>query len=94
MRVGVTADLRGEDGRPAYDLSLLDQAEGVEWEWIRGEGELTADEVAPFDAIVLFHPHVTAATCLGARSAPADRAPRASAWTTSMSRPARRRGCW
>jgi phosphoglycerate dehydrogenase-like enzyme len=62
MRVGVTADLRGEDGRPAYDLSLLDRAEGLEWEWIRGEGDLTADEVALYDAIVLFHPHVTAAT--------------------------------
>ena len=62
MRVGVTADLRGEDGWPAYDLSLLDEATGVDWEWIRGEGGSTADEVAPFDAIVLFHPRVTAAT--------------------------------
>jgi phosphoglycerate dehydrogenase-like enzyme len=62
MRVGVTADLRGDDGRSAYDLALLDEATDVEWEWIRGEGDLTADEVAPFDAIVLFHPHVTAAT--------------------------------
>ena len=62
MRVGVTADLRGGDGLPAYDLSLLDDAAGVEWEWIRGEGELTPDEVGPFDAIVLFHPYVTTAT--------------------------------
>jgi phosphoglycerate dehydrogenase-like enzyme len=62
VRVGVTGDVRGADGRPAYDLSMLDEASGVAWEWIRGEGELSAEDVAPFEAIVLFHPVVTAAT--------------------------------
>jgi phosphoglycerate dehydrogenase-like enzyme len=65
VRVGVTADLRGSDGRPAYDLSLLDESPEVAWEWIRGEGELAAEDVSSFDAIVLFHPVVTARTVAG-----------------------------
>ena len=66
MRVGVTEDVRGADGRPVYDLSLLDERAGVEWEWMRGEGELEPADVAPYDAIVLFHPEVTAASLRGA----------------------------
>lgn len=62
MRVGVTSDLRDPDGRPVYDLSLLDESEAVQWEWIRGAGELAGEDVAAYDAIVLFHPYVTAAT--------------------------------
>jgi phosphoglycerate dehydrogenase-like enzyme len=62
MRVGVTADLRGSDGRPAYDLSLLDESPEIAWRWIRGEGELSAEDVESFDAIVLFHPVVTERT--------------------------------
>jgi phosphoglycerate dehydrogenase-like enzyme len=65
VKVGVTADLRERDGRSVYDLSLLDAAAAVDWEWIRGEGELATDDVAPYDAIVLFHPHVTEATVSG-----------------------------
>jgi phosphoglycerate dehydrogenase-like enzyme len=64
FRVGVTRDVEGADGRPVYDLSRLDEA-GVKWEWLRGDGELTPGDVAPFDAIVLFHPRVTAATLAG-----------------------------
>jgi phosphoglycerate dehydrogenase-like enzyme len=65
FRVGVTRDVEGTDGRPVYDLSSLDEA-GVEWTWLRGDGELAPEDVAPFDAIVLFHPRVTAATLEGA----------------------------
>ena len=65
MRVGVTEDLRGADGRSAYDLSLLDERTDVDWEWMRGEGELKPDDLASYDAIVLFHPHVTAASLRG-----------------------------
>jgi phosphoglycerate dehydrogenase-like enzyme len=65
FRVGVSRDIEGVDGRPVYDLSALDAA-GVEWTWLRSGGELTSDDVAPFDAIVLFHPRVTAATLAGA----------------------------
>ncbi|HEY3182949.1 MAG TPA: NAD(P)-dependent oxidoreductase [Gaiellaceae bacterium] len=64
FRVGITRDVEGTDGRPVYDLSALDEA-GVEWEWLRGDGELTPADVAPFDAIVLFHPRVTSATLAG-----------------------------
>jgi D-3-phosphoglycerate dehydrogenase len=65
VKVGVTCDIRGEDGRPVYDLSLLDDSRDVEWEWMRGEGELEPADVAPYDAIVLFHPSVTAGTLEG-----------------------------
>jgi len=34
MKVGVTDDVRGSDGRPVYHLSLLDEAPDVEWEWM------------------------------------------------------------
>jgi D-3-phosphoglycerate dehydrogenase len=62
----VTEDVRGADGRPVYDLSLLDERSDVDWEWMRGEGELEPSDLAPYDAIVLFHPHVTAASLRGA----------------------------
>jgi phosphoglycerate dehydrogenase-like enzyme len=66
FRVGVTSDIVGDDGRLAYDLSLLDGK--VEWEVMRGHGgELTPDDVAPYDAIVLFKPEVTRATLAGER---------------------------
>jgi phosphoglycerate dehydrogenase-like enzyme len=65
MRVGVTADVRGTDGRPVYDLALLDESPEISWEWIRGEGELSAEDVESLDAIVLFHPLVTARTVAG-----------------------------
>lgn len=61
IRVGVTADLRSDSGAPVYDLALLDDA-GVGWEWMRGDGELTPADVASYEAIVLFHPHVTERT--------------------------------
>jgi phosphoglycerate dehydrogenase-like enzyme len=62
----VTEDVRGADGGPVYDLSLLDERSDVDWEWMRGEGELEPSDLAPYDAIVLFHPHVTAASLRGA----------------------------
>ena len=65
MKVGVTSDIRGEDGAPVFDLLLLDEAPDVEWEWIRGEGELEPADVAAYDAIVLFHPTVSARTLVG-----------------------------
>ena len=62
MNVGVTSDIRTEDGGTIFDLSLLDEALGIDWEWMRGEGELEPEDVATDDAIVLFHPSVTART--------------------------------
>ncbi len=67
MRVGVTEDVRGADGRPVYDLSLLDRAAEVEWGWLRGEGVLEPADLAPYDAIVLFHQEVRARSLAGVR---------------------------
>jgi D-3-phosphoglycerate dehydrogenase len=65
MRVGVTEDLLGTDGRTVYDLSLLDERADVDLEWVRGEGELQPADLAPYDAMVLYHPRVTAASLRG-----------------------------
>jgi len=67
FRVGVTSDIVGEDGRLVYDLSLLDGRPGeVAWGVIVGHGdELTPEDVAPYDAIVLFHPRVSRSTLAG-----------------------------
>jgi len=68
FRVGVTSDIVGADGRLAYDLSHLDGQPGLEWEVMSGHvGELTPEDVAPYDAIVLFKPEVTRATLAGER---------------------------
>jgi phosphoglycerate dehydrogenase-like enzyme len=65
FRVGVTRDILGADGRTVYDLSLLEEAPDLETALIAGEGELRPADVAGADAIVLFHPTVTAATLAG-----------------------------
>jgi len=65
VKVGVTADIRGDDGNPVYDLSLLDECAGVYWEWMSGADDLSPADLAPFDAILLFHPRVTAASLRG-----------------------------
>jgi D-3-phosphoglycerate dehydrogenase len=65
MKVGVTDDVRGADGLPVYDLSLLDHAPGIEWEWMRSHGVLEPADLAPYEAIVLFHPEVRARSMRG-----------------------------
>jgi phosphoglycerate dehydrogenase-like enzyme len=68
FRVGVTHDILGSDGRPVYDLSLLDESAEVDWQVMREHGdELAPDDVAGYDAIVLFHPIVSAQTLSGKR---------------------------
>ena len=62
--VGVSADAEGPDGRPLFDLDLLDEA-AVPWEWMPGEGELGPSDVAPYDALILFGRRVTEATLAG-----------------------------
>jgi phosphoglycerate dehydrogenase-like enzyme len=68
MKVGVTDDVRGSDGRPVYDLTLLDNAPGIEWEWMRGAGVLEPADLAQYEAIVLFHPQVRASSLRGVQS--------------------------
>jgi phosphoglycerate dehydrogenase-like enzyme len=65
VKVGVTSDIRGADGRPVYDLALLDGAADVNWEWMRGEGVLQPGDLAGYDAIVLFHPQIRAKSLHG-----------------------------
>jgi phosphoglycerate dehydrogenase-like enzyme len=65
VKVGVTEDIRGDDGSPVYDLSLLDENADVSWEWMSGADELEPADLAPYDAILLFHPRVMAASLRG-----------------------------
>ena len=65
MKVGVTEDIRGDDGNPVYDLSLLDESADVSWDWMSGADDLSPADLAPFDAILLFHPRVTAVSLRG-----------------------------
>ena len=69
FRVGVTRDLRGDDGRVVHDLGLerLEVEAGVELEFLsRHELELPADAVRGYDALMIWEPGgVTAATLAG-----------------------------
>ena len=63
FRVGVTADARNPDGTTVFDLSLIDDAPDVEWEFLaEAAGELRSDQIAGFDGLVVLSPRVTAAT--------------------------------
>ena len=64
FRVGVTRDIRAEDGSPIHDLALLDAAPDVEWEFLRDGDEV--EDAAGYDALVVFSPRVTRATVAGA----------------------------
>ena len=65
MKVGVSADVRGADGRPVYDLTLLDERADIDWEWMRSRRELEPADLASYDAILLFQQRVTAASLRG-----------------------------
>ncbi|MFT3874164.1 MAG: NAD(P)-dependent oxidoreductase [Nocardioides sp.] len=63
LRVGVTRDVLGRDGRPLYPLDLLDATASVAWEYLPEERQvLTAADVDEYDAVIVEHPHVTADT--------------------------------
>jgi len=65
FRVGVTRDVRREDGSRWYDLDLLDEA-GIAWEFLPEHSrELPPETVAPYDAVIVFSPRVTSATVEG-----------------------------
>jgi phosphoglycerate dehydrogenase-like enzyme len=65
FRVGVTRDVRKDDGSLWYDLAPLEEA-GIGWEFLpKHGGELSRDVVAPYDAVIVFAPRVTAATVAG-----------------------------
>ncbi|MFD2078970.1 D-3-phosphoglycerate dehydrogenase [Actinopolymorpha cephalotaxi] len=72
FRVGVTRDFRAPDGRIGWGdigLSALEQAPGVEWEFLPdapdgrdGRDELPAEVVAGYDALLVLTPRVSAAS--------------------------------
>ena len=70
FRVGVTRDFLDRDGRVSLGdvgLGLLDEAPGVEWEFLADDApELVADHARGLDALLVLAPRVTAATLAGA----------------------------
>ena len=69
FRVGVTRDFLGADGRVSFGdvgLGRLDDAPGVEWEFLAEDRrELDAELVRDYDALLVLTPRVTAATLAG-----------------------------
>lgn len=69
FRVGLSRDLLGPDGAPFFGdigLSSLDEAPGVEWEFLAPHGdELAPADLEPYDALLLLAPTVTAASLEG-----------------------------
>jgi phosphoglycerate dehydrogenase-like enzyme len=58
FRVGVTRDIRQEDGTPTLDMSLLDEA-GLGWEYLAEDVRVFgAGDLAGYDALVCFMPRV------------------------------------
>ena len=70
FRVGVTRDFLKADGTLGFGdigLSLLDEAEGVTWEFLAEDTPaLRADQVEGYDALLVLAPQVTAETLGGA----------------------------
>jgi phosphoglycerate dehydrogenase-like enzyme len=63
--VGVTHDIRRDDGGAVFDLSLLDEA-GLEWSFLAEHGtELGPGDMAGYDALVCFMPRVPRAAIAG-----------------------------
>lgn len=59
--------MRGVDGRPVYDLSLLDARSDVAWEWMLGGSELEPSDLLSYDAILLLRQEVTADSLRGVK---------------------------
>jgi D-3-phosphoglycerate dehydrogenase len=70
FRVGLTRDFLREDGTVGWGdigLAALDEADGIEWEFLPEGGlELTAEQVGSYDALILLSPRVSSATVEGA----------------------------
>jgi D-3-phosphoglycerate dehydrogenase len=68
--VGLTRDVRRPDGSVAVGdigLGLLDEAAGVEWEFLAEDvDELRPVDIEAYDALLVFSPAVTARTLAGA----------------------------
>ena len=68
-RVGLSSDFLRANGTPAFgdlDLSLLDAAPNVDWEFVSGtEDVLRADQLRGLDALILLNRQVTSETLDG-----------------------------
>ena len=66
FRIGVTGDFLKSDGSLGFGdigLELLDQTAGIEWEFMSASsGELTAEQIAPYDGLLVLAPRVTSTT--------------------------------
>lgn len=66
FRIGLTSDFLKPDGSLGFGeigLELLDRAAGVEWEFMpASSAELTRDQIAPYDGLLVLAPRVTSAT--------------------------------
>jgi phosphoglycerate dehydrogenase-like enzyme len=63
FQVGVTAEVQQEDGSTVYDLSLLDEAPGVEWRFLSDQARgLRREHVDDLDGVIVFMGRVTAET--------------------------------
>lgn len=65
FKVGVTSDILDSRGQPVCGpepLRALDEAPGLQWEWLpQGIREISAEQAAAFDAIYINSPSVPAA---------------------------------
>lgn len=70
FRVGLTRDFLRPDGTVGWGdigLGMLDEASGVEWEFLPDGGrELGAGQIGEYDALIVLGPRVNAATVEGA----------------------------
>src|SRR5688500_9315041 len=70
FRVGVTRDFLKPDGSLSFGdigLGTLEQAAGVAWEFLPEESrELRAEQIRPYDALLVLGPRVTDDTLRGA----------------------------
>lgn len=70
FRVGLTRDFLKADGSLGFGdigLSLLEDAPGVSWEFMpASSGELKAEEIRGYDALLVLAPRISAATLEGA----------------------------
>lgn len=57
FRVGVSREIQARDGSPLHDLSLLDSARDVEWEFLP-EGD-PREAMSGYDALIVFASSVT-----------------------------------
>ncbi len=65
FRVGVTRDLMTAAGEPCFAPAAFEELAAnpaIDWEWMEETAEITADQAARYDGLLVAMPRVTAAT--------------------------------